>query len=165
MNIELTPDPGGPFISLKGRFYRSIDANYVAQVLDGSIQPGRYSAQDQKTLYLSPTKQGVEAAMLSHTHAHTPQRTMVELGVVASHIFDLRDTKACRLAGINVDDVSSPWQEAVGRGETPPSWHVANQLRKMGAHGLIDPSRKAPGLWHLVLFEWNVPERPLVTTV
>ena len=38
---------------------------------------------------------------------------------------------------------------------TPRSWHVRAQLEAMGAQGLIDPSRKAPGLWHLVLFAWN----------
>jgi hypothetical protein len=30
---------------------------------------------------------------------------------------------------------------------------------------LIDPSRKAPGLWHLVLFSWNQDNAPQVHLV
>jgi hypothetical protein len=35
-------------------------------------------------------------------------------------------------------------------------------LERLGAHGLIDPSRKQPHLWHLTLFDWNNPGAPCV---
>ena len=44
---------------------------------------------------------------------------------------------------------------ALDRGEEPPSWTVSDRARAIGAAGLIDPSRRAPGAWHLVLFRWN----------
>jgi pentose-5-phosphate-3-epimerase len=34
-----------------------------------------------------------------------------------------------------------------------------------GANGLIDPSRKRPGLWHLVLFRWNEANGPKVRVI
>ncbi|WP_368074223.1 hypothetical protein [Curtobacterium sp. SGAir0471] len=42
----------------------------------------------------------------------------------------------------------------------PTSWLVRDRLVALGADGLIDPSRKRPGLWHLVLFRWNTADVP-----
>ncbi|WP_420714750.1 RES domain-containing protein [Roseateles sp. SL47] len=49
----------------------------------------------------------------------------------------------------------TPWQDIANTGGTPRSWTVRDRLMAAGAHGLIDPSRQRPGLWHLVLFRWN----------
>ena len=48
-------------------------------------------------------------------------------------------------------------------GEVPSSWAVRRRLEEAGAHGLIEPSRTAPGLWHLTLFCWNEDGAPRVT--
>ncbi|WP_220034109.1 hypothetical protein [Curtobacterium sp. MCLR17_043] len=37
---------------------------------------------------------------------------------------------------------------------------MRDRLIDIGANGLIDPSRKSPGLWHLVLFRWSVADAP-----
>ena len=37
---------------------------------------------------------------------------------------------------------------------------MRDRLIEVGADGLIDPSRKSLGLWHLVLFRWNVADAP-----
>ena len=65
-------------------------------------------------------------------------------------------------AGIHLADAVAPWQEVVAAGETPRSWIVRDRLVGLGANGLIDPSRKSPGLWHLVLFRWNDAGAPTV---
>ena len=59
--------------------------------------------------------------------------------------------------GVDVDAAAAPWQEDVAAGMAPASWEVRDRLIELGAHGLIDPSRKRPGLWHLTLFSWNQP--------
>ena len=41
-------------------------------------------------------------------------------------------------------------------------FRAGDWIEAQGADGLIDPSRKAPGLWHLVLFRWNVAGAPVV---
>ena len=53
----------------------------------------------------------------------------------------------------------------VEAGEEPSSWAVRESLEAAGAHGLIDPSRTAPGLWHLTLFRWNDDGGPRVRLV
>ena len=126
------------------------------RLLAGSVRAGRYSRPDQKTLYLSATPEGVAAAMVAHDDG-TAERVIVPLDVTATGIFDLRDDAACQKAGIDRADALAPWQDVVRQGGEPSSWRVADALRSLGANGLIDPSRTAPGLWHLVLFRWNVP--------
>lgn len=80
----------------------------------------------------------------------------------ASGIVDLRDAAALQAAGVELADAIAPWQEIVAAGGTPPSWTVRDRLLAAGANGLIDPSRKSPGLWHLVLFRWNETDAPIV---
>jgi len=165
MQSELTPNPSGPFLNISGIFYRSINALAANKVLAGSTRPGRYSSGSQKTLYMSASKQGVAVSMQAHTHADAPEQTLLKLNVVANNIFDLRDALACQTAGIDPADANAPWQKTVATGGTPPSWQVANMLRKLGANGLIDPSRNAPDLWHLVLFNWNTENHSVVTVI
>jgi len=87
------------------------------------------------------------------------------MAVEASAIFDLRDDRACEQIGIRRSDALAPWQELVANGGVPASWGVRERLEGAGANGLIDPSRAASGLWHLVLFRWNIPGAPIVEIV
>ncbi len=93
--------------------------------------------------------------MQAHKANRSAQQEIMQLRVHAARIFDLRNAAALTAAGIDLADAVAPWQEIVAAGGTPSSWRVRQQLETLGAAGLIDPSRKAPGLWHLVLFSWN----------
>lgn len=145
------------FTRVEGVFHRSISAGHRDRVLDGSAQPGRYSRLNETSLYLSSSREGVEAAMTAHTRDGGPERVIVPVRVMADRIFDLRDLGACAKAGIDRDRAVADWQDIVRAGGEAPSWQVADAIRALGANGLIDPSRQVPGLWHLVLFRWNVP--------
>ncbi len=144
-------------IRVEGVFCRSISAGHRDRVLDGSVRPGRYSRISEPSLYLSSSREGVEAAMTAHTQDGDPERVILPLRVVADRIFDLRDPEACAEAGIDRDRAVADWQDIVKAGGEAPSWQVADVIRSLGANGLIDPSRQVPGLWHLVLFRWNEP--------
>ncbi|MBL4808023.1 MAG: RES family NAD+ phosphorylase [Rhodobacteraceae bacterium] len=163
MDAQIYPSDTSLFVRIEGTFYRSISKEFVQHVLDGSTRPGRYSTQDQKALYVSPTPQGVAAAMQAHSQPDSPKPVLVQLDISADNIFDLRDQMACDAAGITRDDAFAPWQEIVAQGGRAKSWIVADQLRQLGASGVIDPSRASPGLWHLVLFHWNMTDQPTVS--
>ncbi|NLS08506.1 RES family NAD+ phosphorylase [Nesterenkonia sp. MY13] len=152
----MTSDPL-PLITLEGTFYRAVDPQYRDYALSGSRNPGRYSRADQPTLYLSSTPDGVEAAMIAHRDQHSAGLTLVEVSVQASGIFDLRDAESRAVAGLRLGDATAEWKQLVAAGIEPSSWRVRRELEERGAQGLVDPSRKAPGLWHLVLFRWNEP--------
>ncbi|WIJ45312.1 RES domain-containing protein [Curtobacterium citreum] len=148
--------------AVRGTFHRAVDPRFRDSVLAGSRLPGRYSRADEPTLYLSSSVDGVEAAMIAHRDARTPEPAIVAVDVEATRIVDLRDPLVLAQLGIDLADATAPWQEVVAAGGVPSSWSVRDRLVEAGAHGLIDPSRKRPGLWHLVLFRWNEPGAPTV---
>lgn len=151
--------------TVSGTFYRAVDPVHRATALAGSRSAGRYSPPDVRTLYLSASRAGVVAAMLAHTSARSPALDVLTLQVRAGRIVDLRDHEALRSIGIDPADAAADWQEIVAADGSPPSWHVRTVLEERGALGLIDPSRRRPGLWHLVLFRWNRPGAPQVDEI
>jgi RES domain-containing protein len=155
----------GALRTLSGLFYRAVDPAYRDAALEGSRSAGRYSPPDVPTLYLSSSPEGVAAAMIAHAGDRTPDLKVLQFQVEATQIVDLRDHEALILIGINPADAAADWQGAVATGGTPPSWRVREALQRLGANGLIDPSRKRPGLWHLTLFNWNIDDAPRVQEV
>ncbi len=151
--------------AVSGTFFRAVDPAHRAAALDGSRSAGRYSPPDLPTLYLSSSRAGIAAAMVAHTGARAPVLDVLTLEVRAERIVDLRDQQALRSLGIDPADAAADWQEIVAVGGAPPSWDVRRALEQQGAQGLIDPSRRQPGLWHLVLFRWNRPGAPVVREI
>ncbi|TYD00793.1 RES domain-containing protein [Arthrobacter echini] len=148
--------------SVRGSFFRAIDPSYRADALTGSRSAGRYSPEGVPTLYLSSSREGVAAAMIAHTDDRTPDLEVLQFEVGADRIVDLRSQQALRSIGIDPADAAADWQEPLARGERPRPWRVREALEDLGAHGLIDPSRKQPHLWHLTLFAWNSEGTPRV---
>jgi RES domain-containing protein len=153
------------FTRVEGVFYRAVDPAYRAYALAGSRTPGRYSSAAQPTLYLSATPEGVDAAMAAHRDRRSAGLAIVRVHVQATRICDLRDAAALAALGVRLEDAAAPWQDIVAAGGRPHSWGVREHLETAGANGLIDPSRKAPGLWHLVLFCWNEDDAPRVRLI
>ncbi|MBG6191681.1 RES domain-containing protein [Arthrobacter sp. CAN_A212] len=151
--------------TVKGLFYRAVDPAHRGTALTGSRSAGRYSPPDVPTLYLSSSPEGVAAAMIAHTDNRTPGLEVLRFEVEAHQIVDLRDHEALKSVGVSPADAAADWQGAVAAGDTPPSWRVREALQSLGAKGLIDPSRKRPGLWHLTLFNWNTDGAPTVREV
>lgn len=164
MAIDEPVVTGGPasLRNVSGTFFRAVDAAHTDAALSGSRRAGRYSAPDQPTLYLSASPDGVAAAMVAHSVDVAPARAMLAFQVMASAIFDLRDEAAIKAVRAAAGDPFAAWQEQAATSAEPPSWRARTWIEAQGANGLIDPSRQAPGLWHLVLFRWNVPGAPTV---
>jgi RES domain-containing protein len=155
---------GTYFTAVRGTFYRAVDPEYREDALAGSRTAGRFSPPDVPTLYVSSSPEGVEAAMIAHIEAGTPPREVLAFDIVACRIADLRDRTAMTALGVDPEAAAAPWQDDVVSGRRPASWRVRDALVERGALGLIDPSRKHPGLWHLTLFSWNRPGAASVRT-
>ncbi|WFP15740.1 RES family NAD+ phosphorylase [Citricoccus muralis] len=153
---------GSPFIDVAGTFYKAVDVQYAHAVLDGSHAAGRYSSPDEPTLYLSASIEGVETAMIKHAARAPKQSALLTFTVEAQRIVDLRDASAMARLGVDPQEAFGDWQAAVASGQIPTSWRVRRRLEARGAQGLIDPSRRRPGLWHLTLFAWNRKGAPSV---
>ncbi|MBT1618145.1 RES domain-containing protein [Curtobacterium flaccumfaciens pv. poinsettiae] len=139
-----------------------MDPRFREFAIAGSRSVGRYSRADEPTLYLSASVGGVEAAMVAHRDVRAETLEIVAIDVDAARIVDLRDPGTLDSIGIDLQDAVAPWQDIAAAGGTPGSWQVRDRLLEIGADGLIDPSRKSPGLWHLVLFRWNEDDAPAV---
>ena len=98
--------------------------------------------------------------MIGHNDVRRGAVEIVAIDVEASGIVDLRDVSAVKAVGIDLEDALAPWQRIAEVGETQRLQAVRDRLIEVGANGLIDPSRKTPGLWHPVLFRWNVTDAP-----
>ncbi|WP_375391630.1 RES domain-containing protein [uncultured Sphingomonas sp.] len=151
----------GSVATVAGRFFRSVAADFSSDALAGSSRAGRYSRPDQPTLYLSASAAGVSAAMIAHRIA-SERRQILMFDVHAVNIFDLRVPQALEQVRLEAGDPFADWQAAVAAGGEPSSWRARDWIEGTGATGLIDPSRKGPGLWHLVLFSWNAAGSPSV---
>lgn len=148
---------------LRGTFYRAIDPQFRGNAIAGSRSAGRYSRPNEPTLYLSSSPEGVEAAMIAHKDARSSSLEILRIEVEeATGIVDLRDSSVLAKIGIDIADAVAPWQAGAASGDTPRSWTVRDRIINAGANGLIDPSRRRPGLWHLVLFRWNEGGAPRV---
>lgn len=151
----------GRHARVTGTFHRAVTPGFEGRALTGSHGAGRYSRADQPTLYLSASRAGVAAAMIAHQGLNR-QQTILPFDVNAMDLFDLRSADAIEHVLKNAGDPFSDWQAVAASGGEPPSWRVRDWIERTGAQGMIDPSRKSPGLWHLVLFRWNVPGAPSV---
>jgi len=98
--------------------------------------------------------------MIAHNDVQPEAVEIVAIDVEASGIVNLRDVSAVKAVGIDLKDALAPRQRIAEGGGTPRSSTVRDRLIEVGANGLIDPSRKTPGLWHPVLFRWNVTDAP-----
>ncbi len=118
--------------------------------------PARFNRRGQDALYLSPDVESARVAIGQDVNAGDPPRIVLTFQVERCALFDLRSPEAADIYAI----ASQPWRALLAAKGTPPSWHAADQLRQKGYVGLIDPSRRRPGLWHITLFRWNAPKAP-----
>lgn len=153
---EVTPETGA-FRTVRGVFYRAVDPAFAEHALSGSRSVGRYSPPGFPALYLSASAEGVAAAMVAHRDGRSEQLSVLAFEVEAARIVDLRDHTELVPLGIDPAEAAADWQADAAAGRTPPPWRVRETLQARGAQGLIDPSRRRPGLWHLTLFAWNTP--------
>lgn len=142
------------FARFVGPCWRAVATGGEQAALDGTERPGRYNRAGERTLYMSGSPQAATAAMTRYGAA---DRTQVALQVAADRLGDLRAPSVDVAPGIDPARLADDWRAPLDRGEEPVSWRVADRARALGATGLIDASRKAPGEWHLVLFRWNLP--------
>ncbi len=146
-----------PLTTVQGRFYRAVIADRVDEVLAPPLpaSAGRYHRPGQSALYLSVSPEWAAIAISNYRREDGLKRVIIPVEVDPAHVLDQRDPDACAALGIDCASSGQPWQPALERGEEPPSWRNADAVRSAGADGLIDPSRRIPGGWHLTLFRWN----------
>lgn len=123
--------------------------------------PARFNRLGQDALYLSPDEASARVAMGQYIKAGDPPRVLITYHLEPCALFDLRHPGSAPVYTL----AGKPWLSVLAAGGTPPAWLAADNLRASGHAGLIDPSRRQPGLWHITLFRWNEPGAPRVTQI
>ncbi len=143
---------------LEGTFYRVIFADDLRYLLSGTNAPeGRFHHGGQSALYLSASPEGARVAMATYQRPDDPPRVTVPVAVSAARVLDLRLPGTLAAMGLSGYEPAAKWQEERATGLRATSWRASDAVRAAGADGMIYASRKAPELWHLVLFHWNLP--------
>ena len=123
--------------------------------------PARFNRLGQDALYLSPDLESARVAIGQDVREGDRPRAVLTFQVQKCVLYDLRSPAASEIYAL----ACQPWRKRVAAGDSAPSWRAADDLRGLGHLGLIDPSRRRPGLWHITLFRWNEPGAPDVRRV
>ena len=121
----------------------------------------RFNQIGQDALYLSPDEFSARVAVGEYVNAGDPPRMLLSYEVERCSLFDLRHLQAAAVYEL----ARQPWRKAVSAGEAPKSWDAADYIRQSGHQGMIDPSRRRPGLWHITLLRWNERGAPRVRRI
>ncbi len=146
---------------IEGEFVKITMAGHEDLMLkrgDPARPPARFNRLGQDALYLSPDEEAARVAIGGYVQAGDPPRLLQRYQVTACDLLDLRLPENAALYEL----AKQPWQPPFKAGDAPPSWSAADEIRKRGIKGLIDPSRRRPGLWHVTLFNWNEDGAPKV---
>ncbi|WP_417685989.1 RES family NAD+ phosphorylase [Roseibium sp.] len=137
------------------------DAGVVLKRGDPERPAARFNPKGSDALYLSPDEESARVAIGQYVRPETRDRVLLTYELSEARLCDLRDPAASAL----YDLARMPWLAPLERGEEPPSWSAAERIRELGFDGLIDPSRRQPGLWHVTLFRWNEEGAPNVRRI
>ena len=73
-------------------------------------------------------------------------------------VLDLTDPVVRAAHGVTMPDLACPWQAIIRRGETPPSWALAERLFTVGVAAILVPSfaiGAAPRDMNAVFWRWG----------
>lgn len=121
----------------------------------------RFNRIGQDALYLSPDEVSARVAIGEYVKPEDPPRVLLTFEVERSTLFDLRHPQSSDVYEL----ARQSWRKALQAGEEPKSWEAADFIRQSGHVGLIDPSRRRPGLWHITLMRWNEADAPSVRQI
>ncbi len=144
---------------ISGTFVKIVWANDPDVYLERGAPdrpPARFNRAGQDALYLSPNEESAKVAIGQDVREGDRPRVLLKFGVQKCTLFDLRSLENAEIYEL----ARHPWRQLVAAGNDPLSWTAADEVRRMGHVGLIDPSRRRPGLWHIALFRWNEEAAP-----
>lgn len=77
--------------------------------------------------------------------AFKPQpMTLVAYDIDCTRVVDLTRRNTLSTLGLSANNLACAWEDLSDRGETPPTWLLADRLIAKGAQGALAPSQ-APG--------------------
>lgn len=147
-------------MNFSGFAYRAHDPKWAFDPLSGegaATHGGRFNPKGVPALHLATT---LEGAVLEASHGFAyrfESLTICTYEIKAVELADLADDAILSEAGIDIEDLSSPWMLEASEGNRPRSWAIYDKLAKRWP-GACVPSfaRNArPEFRNIVLWQWN----------
>lgn len=138
---------------------------YLPESGDGaSRHGGRFNRPGTPALYtaLRPETAWLEAQQGFAFKAQP--MTLCCYDVHCADVVDLTSGDTLEVLGVSPIDLACSWEDLADRGQTPPSWSLADRLIAAGVAGVIVPSfayRAGEGDRNLVFWKWgkSLPHR------
>ena len=148
-------------MKLKTHVFRAHHPGWAFAPISGegaALHGGRFNPVGRPALYTSITQQGAWTEAQQGFPFKAQPVTICAYEVDCDDIEDLNDPGACKRLGVAMDDLSCAWEDLADRGETPPSWDLAERLVAKGVAGIVVPSF-APGataaMRNVVFWKWG----------
>lgn len=124
---------------------------------------GRWNAVGQPCIYAALE---ISTAFAEYNQGFVQHpATLVQLELSGARLADLTDGKVLEKLGVAPAIHRCEWRALVDQGKTPPTYRLAERLRKSGHDGVIYPSFMSPGGANVALWQWNTPEGPRLTFI
>ena len=154
-----------PFLRVTQTVYRAHHPRWAFDPLSGegaSRHGGRFNRTGLPALY---TALRMETAWLEAQQGFAFKAqplTLCAYRVDCAHVLDLTSPDICARLGINAKDLACAWEDLADRGQTPPSWALADRLMAEGCAAVLVPSfahRAEAEDRNLVFWRWG-PDLP-----
>jgi len=160
-----------PVYRHRGLVFRAHNPKWAFAPASGrgaGLYGGRFNPPGLDTLY---TAEHPETAWLEAQQGlpFKPQPlTLCAYEVDCTDVVELSDADARAAAGTSLADLGCAWEDLADRGHRPPSWRLADDLRRRGCAGVRVPSF-APGARqrdvNLVFWDWADASPHKVTVI
>lgn len=146
---------------LVGEVYRAHHPRWAYRPTSGhgaALHGGRFNPRGVEALYAS---RRLETAWLEAQQGFpfkAQPMTICAYEVDCEDVVDLTDGRERRRWRIGDADLSCPWEDLAARGQTPPSWTLANRMIAEGRAGILVPSfapGAGPGDVNAVFWRWS----------
>lgn len=150
-----------PFRRFVGRCYRAHHPrwSFAPESGDGAKRHGgRFNPPGVAALYMSLS---VKTAWLEAQQGFVFKAqplTLCAYEVDCVDMINLADEETRAAADAPLADLACPWEDLADRRTTPPSWAIAERLRKAGCAGIMVPSFASSAResdFNLVFWRWS----------
>jgi RES domain-containing protein len=151
-----------PFVRLQTTVYRGHNPRWSFDPESGegaARYGGRFNPKGTPALYTSrrPETAWLEAQQGFPFKAQP--LTLCAYTVDCADILDLTTTAGRDAAAASSLELHAAWEDAAGRGQTPPTWRLATSLIAVGCAGIVVPSFAARATEedvNLVFWRWSL---------
>lgn len=146
---------------LRTHAYRAHNPGWAFDPISGAgaaLHGGRFNPAGRPALYTSLTQQCAWTEAQQGFPFKAQPVTICAYEIDCDDIEDLCDPDTRTRLGIDIADLSCPWEDLMHRGFVPPSWKLAERLIAANVAGIVVPSFASGAtaiMRNVVFWDWG----------